>query len=225
MFTCEQRDPQPGVNVSAETLETIGDALDELPPRNAREKKRKEEKERRNERKKEDWMTLERERRPRRRGTSGFVPGAYTIASPWRNNGSWMSHRVQSQSAISRATEFRRETTASPQPKRFTSGRYPFALEYQSIRCDGSPPSFSRLLLRPLLSPSRHNFAVVRIVLLRTSSDKEDSDSLTSSTTRFCERRWNYARGITSRRWCDRTRRSLPAESKETIDHRDIVTD
>lgn len=98
MFTCEQRDPQPGVNVSAETLETIDARLSfhrEMHERKREERRRREgTKERRR-----DWREG---RTVTGRGTSGFVPGAYTIASPWRNNGSWMSHRVQSQSAISR---------------------------------------------------------------------------------------------------------------------------
>lgn len=45
----------------------------------------------------------ERDRRVRERERDvELVPGAYTIASPCRNNGAWMSHRVQSQSAIFR---------------------------------------------------------------------------------------------------------------------------
>lgn len=51
MFTCEQRDPQPGVNVSAETLETIGARLSFHREMHERKRKRREEKERRNERK------------------------------------------------------------------------------------------------------------------------------------------------------------------------------
>lgn len=89
-----------------------------------------------------------RHRRRRRGGKKGgtrkrererdveLVPGAYTIASPCRNNGAWMSHRVQSQSAI-----FRRGISQG-------NGRFVVLLVFVDLRAAA---------IRPPLSTDRPN--------------------------------------------------------------------
>jgi len=186
MFTCEQRDPQPGVNVSAETLETIDARLSfhrEMHERKREERRRREEtKERRR-----DW-------REGRTVTGRGTSASYQVPIPSRHHGGITVPGCPigfNRNRLSRAAEFRRETTASPQPSIYER---PLSVR-PWVPIDPMDPLASSIAFPPLLSPSRHNFAVVRI--LRTSSDKGDSDSLTSSTTRFCEHHWNYARGIT----------------------------
>lgn len=95
VHVCEQRDP-----ASVSPWKTLGRAIctrKKLPARDARGKKVE-----RIERKK---GAGERRRGGKGRSEGGAgsasIPGACTIASPWRNNGFWMSHRVQSQTAIS----------------------------------------------------------------------------------------------------------------------------
>lgn len=94
---------RPGIGVSAETLGRAIRALGRLPSAETRSRSRG--KKRRKEGVKERKKGAAERRREgtigRGRGDQRSVPGACTIASPWRNNGAWMSHRVQSQTAIS----------------------------------------------------------------------------------------------------------------------------
>lgn len=157
-------------------------ALGELPPRNAHEKKRKEEKERRNERKKTaEWRGKD----SWRKGDQRFVPGAYTIASPWRNNGSWMSHRVQSQSGISRRGILRgNDRFATAIDLRAAAIRSPLSTN----RSDGSPLS-PRLFSPPLLTFS------LRAIISRSCASCE-RPPIKRTATVLCRRLPGFASTI-----------------------------
>lgn len=73
-----------------------------------------------------------------------LVPGACTIASPWRNNGFWMSHRVQSQTAVSHRGISQRNDRFAVAPSRPSIyGRPPSVRPSSADRPDDRDPGSS----------------------------------------------------------------------------------
>lgn len=99
---------RPGIGVSAEILGRV------IYTRKASSARRAREKDGKKERKKEGDGREEEEGKETAEEGQRSVPGACTIASPWRSNGFWMSHRVQSQTAISRRGISQGNDRASP---------------------------------------------------------------------------------------------------------------
>jgi len=133
-----------------------------------------------------------------RGGGTSIVPGARGIASPWRSNGSWMSHRVQSQSAISRNFAWKRPLL-SPSRRSTIYERLPFALEHR--RSSSIDEGTFGIIIRR----SRTHLSQIR--------DKADE---CHGVTAIPFQPHDRVREITESAGMIR---QLPAGSEETIDH------